>query len=420
MTTQQEKTTTEPQVNAYAIIVLVLCALTWGASFISRSVWNSAIASESTLTSLGITAMQAGGIATAFYIGYVISNFISGYLIDAVGARWSLAITALGTGAATILICFTQGYWIMFILRVLAGIFAGPLFSAIQKFNYAYFPNKFRAVVVGAMGAGPAVGTALASAWFTPLVAERGYVIAFMYAGIVTVAVGVIVLFALKDRGVTKPIRQMEGLSDDEKAKATKNAVKVFMQKDFIIGSVGHFLCMCGSTGMQTWILAYLINVKGLTPVTAGMVFASSQILGLVSGTLVGIINDALKTRKKTMVAGSLLYAVLFYGYMIIDSVLMLTVLSIVLRLVSGLVGSSSNTMQVERAKGPYSGKVMGWYNAICQLGSVVMPTVLGAIFTTTGNYGTIVTAIAAVYVLIFFVALLMKDTYGKEFNVTD
>ena len=222
------------QVNFYSVLVAVIAGLTWGASFISRNVWSSAIASEATLTSLGITALQAGGIATAFYVGYVASNFFSGWLIDAIGARWSLAITALGTGLATLAIPFTSGYWVMFLLRVVAGIFAGPLFSCIVKFNLAYFPDKYRAIVTGFMGAGSALGQAVASIWFTPMVASKGYRVAFIWAGIVTAVVGVFVLLIIRDKGVTKPIKNMEALSEEEKKNATKGALKVFLQKDFL------------------------------------------------------------------------------------------------------------------------------------------------------------------------------------------
>ena len=44
---------------------------------------------QDTLTALGITALQAGGIATAFYVGYVASNFFSGFLIDVCVSLWS-------------------------------------------------------------------------------------------------------------------------------------------------------------------------------------------------------------------------------------------------------------------------------------------------------------------------------------------
>ena len=414
-TVENKQAPEEVKVNAYAFLVAVLAALTWGASFISRSVWSSAIASESTLTSLGITALEAGGIATAFYVGYVASNFFSGIIIDNFGTKVSLAITALGTGAATLLIAFCNGYWAIFALRVLAGIFAGPLFSCIVKCNYAYFPDRLRAVMTGFLGSGSSIGTAIASIWFTPMVAEKGYKVAFTWAGIVTFAIGVIVFFLVKDIGVMKPLKKMDVLSEEEKKNATASAIKVFMQKDFLIGSLTHFCCMCATTGMQTWMLSYLINNKGMEPATAGLVFGSSQLIGLISGTLAGIVSDALKTRKWLMTVSALGTAALILLFLKVDSVAGLTAIFIIIKLFQSFVGTSSNTMQSERAKGPYSGLVMGWYNAICQLGSVVMPTVLGAVLAKTGDYGQVVIWIAGTYICIMVLGLLVKDTYRKK-----
>ncbi len=412
MTTNENKE--ELKVNFYSFIVVALCALTWGVSFISRNVWSSAIASEATLVNLGITAVQAGGIATAFYIGYVISNFISGWLIDAIGAKKSLAITALGTGVATLLIPVTSGYWAMFLLRVLAGVFAGPLFSCITKFNYAYFPDQNRAVVTGLMGAGPAIGSAIASITFTPMVATRGYKVAFLWAGIVTFAVGAIVWIVLKDRGVTLPAKNMD-ISEEDKKNFTANALKVFMKKDFLIGSATHFAFLCASIGLATWMLAYLVNENGMAPATAGLVFGGAQLIGLVSGTLGGILSDVFKTRKWLMIIFALIGGLGLVLFTTLKSVGALTVCYSITNLCQAMAGTCSNTMQIERAKGPYSGKVMGWYNAICQLGSVTIPLVTGAVLDSTGSYKNVLFTIAAVLIIPVVLGLLVKDTYVKK-----
>jgi len=409
-TTEQVSQT---KVTAYSVAILVLCTLTWGASFISRNVWSSAIASESTLLSLGITAAQAGGLATAFYVGYVVSNFFSGWLIDAIGAKKSLALTALGTGFATWLISITNGYWIMFLLRVLAGLFAGPLFSSITKFNFAYFPDRLRGVITGVMGAGPMVGSAIASIAFTPMVASHGYKVAFIWAGVATLLIGVLDSFILKDKGVTLPIKSV--LTEEEKKNATGNAVKVFMQRDFLIGSATHFFIMCASTGLMTWMLSYLVHEKGMAPITAGMVYGGAQFVGLVSGTIGGIISDVLKSRKWVMIIVCPITTLLLYLFTTLSTIATLSICFALIQLCQGIIGTCSNTMQAERAKGPYLGKVMGWYNGVCQLGSVVMPVVLGIILDTTNSYRLVILAIAFTFIAIMFLGFLVKDTYIRN-----
>ncbi|MFZ7132279.1 MAG: MFS transporter [Eubacteriales bacterium] len=404
----------EVSFTGYSLVIAVLCMLTFAVSFVSRNVWAASIASESTLEALGITATQAGGIASAFYVGYVVSNFFSGFFVDKYGARLILAATAIGTGVATLLIPLASGYWLIIVLRILAGIFAGPIFSGISKMNYGWFSDKVRASAVGFMMSGPAVGMAIASIGFTPLVSSHGYKTAFTIAGIVTVIVGIIVLILLKEKGLAKGGNTRQ-LTPEDKKKETTEAVKVFVKKDFIINSIMHFLIVGAGQGLQTWILAYLVIDKGLSPAVGGLVFGGAALLGLITGVLSGVISDIFKTRKWLLIVSSVITFMTFYGYTISSSVTVLTMIAVTNQFSRAFMGTPSNTMQTERAKGPYAGKVMGWYNALCQLGSVIFPILTGAILTATGSYTAVMMTLAVSLLLVGILALFIKDTYVRK-----
>jgi MFS family permease len=111
----------------YSWFVAILVALTYGVSFVARNVWSTAlpVAHESP----GITMAAAGGLMTAFYIGYVASNFVTGFLVDKIGPRLTLSLATLLTGIFTLLIPAAPHYAALFALRVLAGASAGPLIS---------------------------------------------------------------------------------------------------------------------------------------------------------------------------------------------------------------------------------------------------------------------------------------------------
>ncbi len=403
------------KITPYSIIVILLCALSFAATFIARNVWSSAIASKSTLEILGITALQAGGIASAFYVGSVISNFFSGWVIDLFGAKKILAITSLGTGIATLLIPFASGYWMIFMLRVLAGLLAGPIFTAVTKCNYGYFSDRFRAGALGFMSAGASVGMALSSIIFTPMIASQGYKIAFVWAGAVTLIVGVIVWLVLKDQGAMLPLKNMEEVSEEDKKNSTKNALKVFMRKDFLIGTLTHFTFMCYSAGLITWVLAYLIIGKGIAPATAGLVFGGAQMIGLIANAFGGVISDFLKTRKWTMIAFATIAGCGLLVFKQLNSISAMTVCISVIYLCGNMAGISSNTMQLERAKGPYAGKVIGWYSTLTGLGMITMPLITGAVLDATRSYSAVLIAISCAYFLVVFLGFLVKDTYKRE-----
>jgi len=73
------KVTEEISTTWYSWVVALLCLLTYAVSFVSRNVWSTAIPIAAPALNLSMTA--AGGLMTAYYIGYVASNFFSGFFV---------------------------------------------------------------------------------------------------------------------------------------------------------------------------------------------------------------------------------------------------------------------------------------------------------------------------------------------------
>lgn len=400
--------------NWYGIVIAVLCLLTYSVSFVCRNVWNSVIAIPGVTDSLGITALQAGGLATAFYVGYVLSNLFSGFLVDKFGPKISLVFAAAGTGIFTLIIPFSTSYAMIFFLRVMAGIFSGPLFAGCAKMNYGWFDDKRRGVAVGFIMSGPAVGTAIASAAFTPIVQSQGWQQGFVIAGIVAIIIGVLMLLLGKEKGLALANNKQQ-LTKAEKQENTRAALKVFMKKDMLMGTFMHFLIVGAQMGMTTWILAFFVNVHGMDPAAAGLIFGGSQALGLVSGTLAGMLSDLLKTRKWLVIVGGVMSGILMYSYTLTSDATILTIIAVCVQLFGAVLGNSNNIMQTERAKCPQAGKVGGWYNAIAQCGSVVYPSLAGAILHVTGSYYVVMMVFALTYIVVAALGFTVKDTYVRE-----
>lgn len=408
--------TGQEKVTGYSYFIALLCMLTYAVSFISRNVWNTAIGSQDTLTSLGITAIQAGAIASAFYVGYVISNLISGFIVDRIGPKLSLAIATLGTAAFTLMIPFANSYGLILMLRVLAGIASGPLFSCVTKMNYGWFDDQRRGVAMGFIMSGPAIGMAVASAALAPVIKASGWQVGFFIAAITCLVVGILVAIFGKERGLALATGKM-ALSEEEKKSDTAKALKIFMRKNAILTTI---MCLCAlgaGTGFQTWAINFLVKSAGLELTTAGLVFGLTSALGLFTGTLSGWVSDLLKTRKWIIVISGILTTLCIFGFTMTTNIVLLTVISSLLVLFQAGMGNGVNIMQAEQVKSPQAGKIMGWYNAASQLGSVIFPVLLGAVLTASGSYFWVMATIAAGYFMVVLVALFAKDTYGVKFN---
>ena len=81
-----------------------------------------------------------GAIFAAFGIGYMISTFIGGILVDRLGARkvWSVAAIAWSTMTAALGIA--AGFWPLMLVRSLLGITEGPSFPALTRVVADWLP----------------------------------------------------------------------------------------------------------------------------------------------------------------------------------------------------------------------------------------------------------------------------------------
>lgn len=393
----------------YSWVVASLCLLTYAVSFISRNVWSTAIPKAAPELNLSMAA--AGGLMTAYYVGYVLSNFFSGFFVDSLGPRKTLAAASLLTGFFTLLIPFAKSYSAIFLLRVGAGIASGPLFSGGVKFQHTWFSPKSRATAMGFIMSGPALGTMIASGVFAPIINSKGWRAGFSYAGLACLAIAIATFLFAKERSLitTKPKTDKTA---EEKAEDRKGLLSVLFKKSFVLGTIAQMLGIGANQGFTTWSILYLTQVKGFSLTSAGALMAITSSAGLFSSTLSGIVSDLLKTRKKTAYIGaigtfiftlSLLYSNTYSSLLII----------LFLRVILGaFLGNSVNTLQADTAAGPYAGRAMGIYNGVCQLGSVIFPVVLGFILDQSGgDFSIVIKALAATYAVIGLVIIGMTET---------
>ncbi|MCF2132138.1 MFS transporter, partial [Strepomyces sp. STD 3.1] len=102
-------------------------------SFVDRLSWPPIMPLAS--KDLAINSTQAGGLMTAFYIGYVITQFPGGLLVDRYGYRKVLLFSFLAMGSFTLFTGFAHSYEQAFLIRVLVGI--GELFFLLLCQSYS-------------------------------------------------------------------------------------------------------------------------------------------------------------------------------------------------------------------------------------------------------------------------------------------
>ncbi|MGI6659005.1 MAG: MFS transporter [Dethiobacteraceae bacterium] len=416
MSDQSAKTVSqEVTLTPYSWVVAGFCFLTWAASMLTRFAWSTSIGKAA--PDLGISMVAAGGLMTAFYVGYVVGNFFSGFFVDSLGPRKVLAAASLLTGLFTLLIPFVSGYVPIFILRVLAGISAGPLFAGGTKMQLAWFPGKMRGLAMQFVMSGAALGTFIATAGLAPIIESQGWKPAFTYAGIASLIIGFLTLLFAKERGIAL-VRQDKSAaqkkSAEEKQEERKNLLELLKQKQFIVGSLIMLLNLGAGNGFSTWAIVYFTESHGFSLIQAGAILGGTRLLGLFSGPLSGFISDRLGNRKTCIYIGFMANFVCTMGLLLTKNVSMLWALMIARTFLASL-GGNMNTLMAESFAGPYAGRVMGIYNMICQLGSVIFPVVLGLVLDVTGSFFAVMTTVACTFLVMALGVTQMKETLKTE-----
>ncbi|KPU42375.1 hexuronate transporter [Oxobacter pfennigii] len=403
----------EDKTTWYSWVIAILCLLIFAANFNARNVWTVSITKAA--PDLGITMAQAGGMMSAFYVGYVVSNFFSGIIIDNIGTKVTLALATILTGVFTWVIPYSSNYWVILILRVLAGIASGPFFAGMTKMNLGWFSSKTRATAFAIIMSGASLSGVFNGAIFAPMVNNQGWKYAFVVASISTIILGVIFFFLAKERGLAKAVKKPGGsLTAEEKAANMKGAMDILKSKQFVLGTIVSTIGVATMNGLNTFTIPFLMTNYSLSLPVAGSITAAAAGIMLFIPTLGGIATDIINDRKHTCLFTQVMNVIGTIALLLTSNVSILWGIMMA-RGVIGLFGNNNNVMQTERSKGPYAGTVLGIYNAISQLGSVIMPVLLGVILDMTQNYAAVLLTVAGFQAVGAICVWMQRDPISKQ-----
>ncbi|RKG39405.1 MULTISPECIES: aromatic acid/H+ symport family MFS transporter [Acinetobacter] len=132
----------------------------------------------------GLSAMQAGMLASTALAGMMFGAMLFGSLADKIGRKKVIMICIVLFSGLTFAGGFASNPTEFAILRFLAGLGIGGVMPNLVALTSEYAPQKMRSTLVTGMFSGYAVGgvmAALLGAWFTP---SFGWEIMFFIAGI--------------------------------------------------------------------------------------------------------------------------------------------------------------------------------------------------------------------------------------------
>jgi sugar phosphate permease len=289
-----------------------------------------------------ISNLEAGAVASFFFLGYAISQIPAGLWFGKFGIRGLVSLSAIGFSLFTFLIGTSNSIAMIKWLRLGLGLSEGPTPVGCTSAINNWFPPKEKAT---------AVGVYIASTMFAPIVVPlicvgiaqaygwRSIFYIFSIPGFVMAALW---YWLLRNKPEMSPHVNAEEVayinegkvagSAAAKAEAgslgwmdklirAKSVVKienvkgVFTSWNIWADCLAYFMMVSVLYGLMTWIPSYLVNEKHYSFIKMGFVAASPWVGGLLGAILGGWISDKLlhKRRKPTM-----LFTALSTGLMMI------------------------------------------------------------------------------------------------------
>ena len=392
-----------------AALRVVLCGgLAFFCSFVDRLSWPPVIPMAS--SELGLTAAQAGGFMSAFFLGYLLTQLPGGILADRLGTRKVLVVSLFLMGVFTLGTAWVPGYWSGMSLRFVAGIGSGAVLAASVKGVYDYFGPTRRATAMGFFMASSPLGLLVANIMSPLIAASHGWRASFLAAGCLTLIVWVFSWLMLPQSGKTvKPANEFQ---------RPKNNIRLlFAHRDLILTAAAGFFAMWGTWGTLTWANTYMHQSLGLSLKQSGQIMALFGLGALIGQPLAGWLSDWFpQHRRQTGMAILACFAILLWFFGINQDRQQLIILAPLLGAGAFIFGPVLNTFISELVEPHQVGTAIGLCNGVWQLGSVISPITAGLFLDKTGSYQWAFGVLAAGPMLAVLIFALVR-TSGTKVN---
>ena len=239
------------QLIVYSTLAVIIC-------YIDRV--NISVAIIPMQEQFGWSDSQVGFIFSSFYIGYMLTMALGGYLSDKFGGKLVLGYGVVMWSIFTILtpLAAHNGFFALFIMRVLMGIGEGVTFPAWQSLYARWIPFKERTRAIAFTNSGISIGTIIGYIGTQMIIISLGWEWAFYIFGIIG-----LVWFIFWNRNISSYPAEHKKISSKELQYISENApssepAKKIPLKDLLLNKP--FLAIVAATFANNWSLFVFLS----------------------------------------------------------------------------------------------------------------------------------------------------------------
>lgn len=399
-------TTRVTNLSPYRWVILLVSWAAFTMTSVDRSTWGPASASVG--ESLAVPLAALGIFATAYYIGYVLSNLGGGVLVDWLGGRLILGISGIGAGFFMLLFGSTTSFAVGLALQAAVGLLAGVDFAAGLKLISTWFPAEKRGFAAGVFMTATSLGTVIANAVVPRIIVSSGWGASYHFFGAVTMVIGIVCLLIVRNgdaaKGADQPKRE---LPDVRPLLRNRNL--------FLLGLAG-FGGLWGTYGFVTWSNTLMVKGSGISPIDAGTVLVVFAAIAVFVKPAMGWICDKIGRGLRLPIVVILVFfsaMLVLFGSMntYTGFLLVAPLLGIGAYAYAPLTAAMTPLLVGPRVAGSAAGAV----NAFWQLGSVTVPLVIGIVYAATGSFLAAFAALAAGPLIGAVIAYFIREPARRQ-----
>jgi MFS family permease len=377
--------------------VLVLLCLMYGITYIDRV--NVSTAALVFKNDLHLSNTQVGLVFSAFAYPYVIFTIFGGALSDRFGARWTLTISAVIWGSATLLTGMTTTLAAMLFARGLLGFGEGATFPVATRAMCDWLPVEKRAFAQGVTHSCSRLGTAITPplvAWLIALITWRG---SFFVLGVISLMWAAAWGWYFRDYPSDHPritAADLERLSPAMLAKGSKvESVPWFSLARRMLPVTVVYFCYGWTLWVYlAWIPAFFLHRFQLNLKDSAIYSAGVFLAGVIGDTVGGVVSDRVfrktgdrnRARRNLVVGGFLCslsaMVTLLFARNISLAALCLSLAFFFSEFTVGPMWAVPMDIAPQ-----FSGSASGLMNVGSPLAAIVSPLVFGFITDRTNNW---------------------------------
>jgi MFS family permease len=242
------------------------------------------------------TGTIVGLLSSTYFYAYAGFMIPGGLLIDAFGARWTVATGAAVMGIGALAMAAAESAGLLFAGRFAVGLGAAVTFIGTLRIAATWFPPSHFGTLAAITATVGVLGSLVGTYPLAGLIALTGWRGAFWLIGTGTLALSLLCALVVRDR----PRGSHEALGPLPTLSEVVVGMFDVLQNRYTWPPFLAFFCLYASMGnMMLWVVPYLRDVYGLSTTDAALYATATSLALLVSGPLTGFLSDRVLRRRK-------------------------------------------------------------------------------------------------------------------------